>query len=574
MNAGAKQAAEAGGLLARVLREEGWVRRVLTCVVMSCIVATATEFVQKRFQATIDAVAQGYALARLQPQPQRCDAQREICVSLLSIDEEEYRSVFGQRSPLDPVKLTEFLSLLATAPPKVLAIDLDLAPASEEDWLSRRPLLEVLHGLSERMKLVMVCPQGYSLRNPSELDRQWTRSFVGKDVRFAHAELDAEGLYYEAAGSPLGQVAADAAQPSRQAEAGGTSSASTDWDAWCARAPSAASAQRAEADDKPKKIRPSALPVVGYSDVGKNPELLRDQVVVFGGQYGTADRFFLPGAVDGVYGMTLHGWVAAGELNPEHEVPKSAELALDVMIGLAAGALFHLIWKTMRHHRKSFFWRGLMHIAFLGVAVGLPALLLGLAVAGALSGLLAGAAGMIISVTADSVFSSQEALAEEDDDAKAHHSKGAANQPAGNAKLVASAATFARLVLGMLTVAALMFLGESAIWSAVLGFLAALALWVVNRKQQLSTPASENTTATPASEGAITEAYVPTRSDQIAHGAWLAAQAGFVVWVFHRPENWSALALVIAFLAALALLDQFVDQRRAVEPSSSASPSH
>ena len=558
MSAEANGAPRPIGALSRVLREEGWVRQVLGCVVMSCIVATVTGFVQERFQATIDAVAQGYALARLQPEARRCDPLLETCISLLSIDEEEYRSVFGQRSPLDPAKLTELLSRLAAAPPKVLAIDLDLAPASDDDWAQRAPLRDALLALSERTKLVMVCPQGYSLRDPSALDRQWTRSFVGKEVRFARAELDAEGLYYDAGAMPLGLVAANAAELLRQPGSEGPTSTSTDWDVWCGQAPvPAAAAQSGGEVKKSRKIRPSWLPVVGYTDAGKDPELLRGHVVIFGGQYGISDRFFLHGAPDGIYGLTLHGWVAAGALASATEVPKSAEVALDVVIGLAAGFVLHGIWTTMRRHRQSFFWRSLLQLAFLGVAVGLPVLLLGLAVTGVLFGLFAGAAGMVISVTADSLFSPQEALLE--DDVESDPATSAAQALPWVERLPLAAATMTPGLLGAAAVWALLLCGETAKDAAAIGLVVAVMLWIVSL-WRATLPALRPVQRPKVCVCLELKPYKETRKDGAARLLWRCAQVGFVAWTFHRPEFWPALALVVAFLLTLALLDHLTDR--------------
>ena len=84
------------------------------------------------------------------------------CIAIVGIDDADFRGVFKQQSPLNPDALRKLFDALRQSPPRVVAIDLDLSPASEEDWPARERLLASLQALSDVTQLVMVCPQGYS----------------------------------------------------------------------------------------------------------------------------------------------------------------------------------------------------------------------------------------------------------------------------------------------------------------------------------------------------------------------------------------------------------------------------
>lgn len=106
--------------------------------------------------------------------------------TIIDIDGNAYRTVFGERSPLDRNRLQELLLSLPLDAGKVLAIDIDLSPAVHEDNAAARPLDQLLDRLARSgMAVVLVLP------DPSEdnLNLGWIRARCGAGIHFASAAI-------------------------------------------------------------------------------------------------------------------------------------------------------------------------------------------------------------------------------------------------------------------------------------------------------------------------------------------------------------------------------------------------
>lgn len=391
---------------------ESLVGKVLSCLVISCLIAVATPWLADRFKEGLDSAVQG-ALVQALTLDQTCTSTPEKpCVVVVAIDDVEFREVFKQQSPLDPDELRALIDVLAKAGPLAVAIDLDMAPASDAKpeigaREALRSSIETL-GRATQGRTVMVCPQSYSTTQPSALDRLWVSSF-GPEVKFANADLASDGLYVNRKMRPLGIAVAHAVEkkPSQSAELSGGS-----------LAPSSEMAHETCSKSKPgfaqaserTLIVPSSLPVYAFKTAIESPQLLKNKIVVVGGAYGTSDRFYFRGVEQPVYGVMLHAWTAHNELESAAEFPESANLLLDICIGMLTGSLFGLIWTQIAKYRKRFAWRALYYAAFFGLAVLAPAVLVYSAAQLAQFGVFMGAAAMIVSVLFDSVLSSHERL--------------------------------------------------------------------------------------------------------------------------------------------------------------------
>lgn len=381
-----------------------WGARILSAVVMSAIVAICLKPFETGVREFVDANVQLGLLTRLgsatSPIP-ICtpEGNPKYCISVIGIDDNEHRNVFQQRSPLDPEKLRELFDAMLSAPPRALAIDLDLSPASPDEWPARRRLFESLQKLARVSPIAMVCPQAYTLGDPSALDQDWVALF-GSEVNFASPDLSENGLYFDRAQglAPLGVVLAElsAAHVRPQVRE------ARDWHSACLGTRVSANGP------KLRVIRPAVVDSLNFSQALLKPDALTGRLVLLGGKWGTSDQFQLRGQTQSFYGVGLHAWVAATELSPLLEPPKAAELVLDVLVGLLSGLYFAAVWGAIVKHKESFALRSVFYFAFLVGALFLPVAWVMATARLAEVGVVLGTAGMILSAAADSFLSAHE----------------------------------------------------------------------------------------------------------------------------------------------------------------------
>ncbi|MDC8770235.1 CHASE2 domain-containing protein [Roseateles albus] len=379
-----------------------WGARILNAVVMSAIVAFCLKPFETPVREFVDANVQLDLLARLghaDKLPPVCAGRTLDCISVIGIDDAEHRNIFQQRSPLDPDKLRELFDALQSAPPKVLAIDLDLSPAAPDEWPARRRLFDSLQKLSRLTQLVMVCPQGYTGGDPGALDQDWLALF-GSEVQFASPDLSENGLYFDRGQglTPLGVAAAELSREPIQAQL----AEAKDWHAACLGARSSAHGPEL------RVIRPAAVESLNFSQALLKPDALAGRLVLLGGKWGSGDQFLLRGQSESFYGVGLHAWVAATELAPLFEPSKVAELVIEVLVGLLSGLYFAAVWAAIIKHKQSFALRSFFYLLFLGGAVVLPVAWVMTTARLAEFGVVLGTAGMILSAAADSFLSAHE----------------------------------------------------------------------------------------------------------------------------------------------------------------------
>ncbi|WP_310385663.1 CHASE2 domain-containing protein [Roseateles sp.] len=390
-----------------------WGARILNAVLMSAIVAFCLRPFETGVREFVDANVQMSLLAQLghaDKLPPKCAGRALDCISVIGIDDAEHRHIFQQRSPLDPDKLRALFDAMQSAPPKVLAVDLDLSPAAPDEWPARQRLFDSLQKLARLTQLVMVCPQGYTGGAPGALDQDWLALF-GSEVQFASSDLSENGLYFDRAQglAPLGVAAAELSREPVQTQR----SEAKDWHAACLGA--RVSAHGPEL----RLIRPAAVESLNFSQALHKPEALAGRLVLLGGKWGSGDQFLLRGQTESFYGVGLHAWVAASELAPLFEPPKVAELVIDVLVGLLSGLYFATVWAAIVRNRHSFACRSFFYLCFLGGALILPLAWVMTTARLAEFGVVLGTAGMILSAAADSFLSAHEGHLEAEHEAAA-----------------------------------------------------------------------------------------------------------------------------------------------------------
>lgn len=408
--------------------------KVLHAVVMSSIVAFTLQLFDGPVREFVDTTVQSTLLNQMAepeyaPPPCTGPVGREAtnCISVVGVDDADFREVFKQQSPLNPVELQKLFDRMVQQPPRIVAIDLDLSPASEDELPARDRLRKSLVNLSKVTQVVMVCPQGYSTPKPSELDKQWVLGF-GENISFASADLGADGLYYnihvkkEAPNErddltiqTLGVVTAKVFS-SGPGQSSDSSNLVKTWHEQCQQ--SALSITRKSENIERKLLLPRVVNAISFSQALDKPESLANRVVLLGGKWGINDRYTLRGQTDQFFGVTLHAWAVASEVAPSQKLTEPEVLILEVCIGLLSGFIFALIWKGVYTYRKSYALRSMLYTLFFLFAVFLPLAFIAGAAHLAKIGLTLGVAGMILSAAADSLLSSHEVLLEHEEKEK------------------------------------------------------------------------------------------------------------------------------------------------------------
>jgi CHASE2 domain-containing sensor protein len=115
------------------------------------------------------------------------DPGRAYRPGIIEIDQPAFEQVFEEREPLERTRLEQLLASVAQRGSKVLAIDLDLAPAVYEQRLSGgRPLDRLLDSLaSGGQKLVLVLPE----QSDQNTNLRWIRARCAAGLHFASPQI-------------------------------------------------------------------------------------------------------------------------------------------------------------------------------------------------------------------------------------------------------------------------------------------------------------------------------------------------------------------------------------------------
>jgi len=389
-----------------------WGGKILATVIMACVVTLSMQSLEHGVKELVDTTVQNTLMADMVQDTHAlpaCDGSQLInCISVIGIDNDDFRETFKQTSPLNPDLLRSLVDALAAHPPKVVAIDLDLSPASVDDKKARDALRTSLHALARVSGVVMVCPQGFSTTEPGPLDKEWVERF-GPEVQFASPTLSEDGLYYEhnPALSPLGVVA------TQLARGDGPKEQASSWLEACNSKEAADTGHSGTEEKQPLLIRPSHAMAHSFAQAMQKPEAFAGHVVFIGGKWGINDQFHLRGQTDPVYGVTLHAWVAASELMVLKAWPNAAMLAFELGIGLFSGFVFSQLWDAIAKTKKrndgtGYGLRSCLYVLFLVLTVAVPIGWIVVSAHLAKAGIVFGAAGMVLAASADSFLSAHE----------------------------------------------------------------------------------------------------------------------------------------------------------------------
>jgi len=297
---------------------------------------------------------------------------------LVLIDDESFEAYFGGRTPLDRDRLAELIKAIAVEKPRLIAIDLDLAPDRISDG----------RGLTDRRIDDVICTYarpdlaGMDASNPSCLDRakrestdvvrcgvpfvllfpfetevervndvnsKWRveiEKALAPCVTFAKSDIEEQGgraIYFTCRNDAFAIVAHRVAN----------------WVRACAHGFDSAqvpiNTALVDAIEIERRMRPEAQgPLVTYPRMGmaspsrltpgRESYPLAGEAVFVGGAWGVEDQHGTAVA-DKVSGVVVHAAIFWTLSNPLNSFSHAGALALDVAIGIVTGAIFGVFWR-------------------------------------------------------------------------------------------------------------------------------------------------------------------------------------------------------------------------------------
>lgn len=267
------------------------------------------------------------------------------------IADEMFEREFNQESPLDRAVLADLLGPILGSKPSALAIDLDLSPGPGAGDDSRQLQLDdfLMRSAKGGLNIVVTAPFPVSLDSLILEKYAWMRKLCDAGIDFAFPyllEMQGTVLRYPAELETLGRVAARGQSGDHYPNAlcnvvrRGVEHAaflskefpvdySSQFDNLAAQRP----LNPAFFDDV------QAVMVSGQADLA--PLDLPGRVIVLGAGFNPNDQFNT--AFGPQKGAVLHAATIFSELHPTR-VSHTFSILLDLLLGVAAGFVFHAVW--------------------------------------------------------------------------------------------------------------------------------------------------------------------------------------------------------------------------------------
>ena len=295
------------------------------------------------------------------------DGQREHSASLqdrpltVLISDEMVERDFNQASPLERGLLADLIAPILASKPATLGIDLDLSPGPGlANTDAQRRLDEVLtQGVQSGTKVILTTPFPVSLDSVIAEKYLWMRKLCNSGVEFAFPyllEMQGVVLRYPREMETLGIVAAR------------TGAATGRGGSLCDQASQGIQNAAFLSKDFPvnlmagqddlatqRPLNPAFFDDIQTIVVSSLKDLaalnLQRRVVVLGAGFNPNDQFNT--AFGRQKGPVLHAATIFSEQHPTH-VSHTFSILLDMLLGVAAGFIFHAVWHQVDHnHQKS-----------------------------------------------------------------------------------------------------------------------------------------------------------------------------------------------------------------------------
>lgn len=325
---------------------------------------------------------------------------------VVEVDNNDYRELFGGRTPLDPEVMTIFADALLKAsrsggtcqPSKAIGINIELAPGESGANDPRfDDLARSLRMLATCRPVVLSCPQSVEAGETTASDQRWLALLTdkggspGQPPVLASTRLESTLLRHSRGRLELGAVVGDLAAgrpPATDSHA--AAECACPWTekaaGHCNRDASiSAAAREAGEPDRHSLVVPFGAQRYTFAHAMLS---LRDvsqaDVFMVGGGFGTQTRFsvpFLPATrLAGATGAMAHTFVARSAREQSLDSRRLPRAAVDLAVALPTSAALMWLWSLIGTHPYRFSTRALGYLGVMMLFIGIPLACLGMAV--------------------------------------------------------------------------------------------------------------------------------------------------------------------------------------------------
>lgn len=273
---------------------------------------------------------------------------------VVSVSPEMYEREFAQRSPLDRNKLAALIDGLAAARPAVIAIDLDLSPATPMKDDAQAVLdAALLRASDQGIRVVATTPVPVTTDALFDAKYAWMRALCEAGVGFGYPYVPmTQGVTLRMLplpGSLASQAhvalesgnAAGAGSPCAQAMAGPEASGFLSRDFPVAQAMLPGTTQQPIRVEVLSRIFRTQHTLTATADVATLPSLA-GRVVFLGGNFDPQDEFAT--VLGPTNGLAIHATAFASRETPTSNLQHTWAFVIDLLIGTLAGFAFHATW--------------------------------------------------------------------------------------------------------------------------------------------------------------------------------------------------------------------------------------
>ena len=317
---------------------------------------------------------------------------------VVEIDNNDYRELFGGRTPLDPEVMEIFVAALLRAsreaqacrPDRPVGINIELAPGESGANDPRFDSLALsLRQLAGCRPVVLACPQSVESGEPAQSDQRWMTLLMqagegaGQPPVLASTRLDAALLRHSHGrielGATVGDLAAGRTSAAAMHEAAECTCAwKTEAAERCQRDPTQGQAARsAAALDRASLVLPFEARRYAFSEALRElPQVAGEGVLLVGGGFGTLSRFAVPFLAStrdsGASAAMVHAYVARAAQQHGAQGGRLARVAVDIVVALGVSAALMALWGLIARYPDRYSRRALGYAGALALLVGIP----------------------------------------------------------------------------------------------------------------------------------------------------------------------------------------------------------
>jgi hypothetical protein len=284
--------------------------------------------------------------------------EKERPMTLL-ISDEMYERDFGQASPLDRGALADLMGSILASKPVALAIDLDLSPGPGlgNDVRQHRMDDVLMQGARSGHKIVVTAPFPVSMDSIVLEKYTWMRKLCDAGVEFAYPyllEMQGTVLRYPVELETLGPVTARTLTQVQRADSlCNLSKQGVEHAAFLSKEFPVDLSSHFDDLAMQRPLNPAFFDDVQSVQISQQSDLasldLSGCIVVLGAGFNPNDQFNT--AFGPKKGAVLHAATIFSEMRPTH-VSHTFSILLDLVLGIAAGFIFHAVWHRFHWNQQ------------------------------------------------------------------------------------------------------------------------------------------------------------------------------------------------------------------------------